>query len=275
MTHKQNSTNIEAQQKSYAPVTVGKVLQLMECFSIAEPELSAPELGKKLKLPTSTLYRYLQSMEDEGFLTRDPDSNRYSVGLYIVELAGIALGRYEVRRVGQSTLDELSAKLKMNTNMGILYKGDLFHLAFSIQTPVESYYTILGRRTPAHLTAMGKMLLAQLPFEEVCSMINKNGWCARTPYSISGFDRLTEELEQIKKLDYSVDRRESSLSTCCIAAPVRQRNGHVIAAISATTQDTNFEKEFDDMKNAVCDAALQISTKLGYMQEHFYNRRNF
>ena len=99
-------------------------------------------------------------MEDDGYVARDPESGKYTVGLRLVELGGIALSNMEFRHYGQLALDKLSAKLTMNANIGLLYEGDLMHIVFSVHEDAGLHHSVIGRRSPAHCTAMGKVLLA-------------------------------------------------------------------------------------------------------------------
>jgi DNA-binding IclR family transcriptional regulator len=252
--------------------SISKVLQILECFSITQTELSAPQIAREVKLPTSTLYRYLQTMTNEGFLTHNRDRNTYTLGLYVIELGGIALTRFEVRRLGQRELNDLALRLNMNTNMGILYNGDLFHLAFSARVATQPWHDIIGRRSPAHQTAMGKVLLSYQPFEEVRRMIEARGWQLRTPHSIDNFDELARQLEAARKNQYAVDIQEYS-DGCCLACPVRQRDGTVIAAISVSTASNTPYQEFEARKNEIIKEVFQsaaaISYRLGYLGDDY------
>ena len=246
----------------------GKLLSILECFTIAEPELSAIQLRERLNIPYSTLYRYLQMLVREGFLEHNTEHNTYYIGLSVVELSGIALSRFDVRRLGQKDMVDLAMKLNVNTNMGILREGDLFHLDFSVRINTSPAYTVIGRRVPAHQTAMGKVLLAQLQFNEVMEIIDKYGWRRSTQNSIDNFEQLKEELVKVKQQDYAIDDQEST-EYCCIAMPVWQQDGKVVAAVSLTTTKERFDSEFEILKNEIYDTAISISYKLGYLGKSY------
>ncbi len=248
--------------------SIGKTFQILKCFSYNRTELTAAQIAKQVGLPISTLYRYLQTMEGEGFLEHNAAANTYSLGLYSVELAGIALTRFDVRRIGQQDLNDLSIRLNLNTNMGILRDGDVFHLAFSVRTPMQPWYDIIGRRSAAHLTAMGKMLLAYQPFEQVRGDIEKRGWRARTKYSVHDLDELHRQLIEARERQYAVDLREYT-DTCCLACPIRQKDGEVVAAISATCAYDRFSIEIENIRREVFAAAANISYKLGYLGQGY------
>jgi IclR family transcriptional regulator, KDG regulon repressor len=262
-----NDMNVKEHRprSSYAPRTFGKVLGLLECFSLQEPELSANEIGHRLGLTASTLYRYLQGMVQEGYIEQVPDTNKYAIGLHLIELGGIALSRLDVRRHGQTELDKLAQILTMNSNLGVLYHGDIFHLAFSVQTEVDRLHTVIGRRTPATSTAMGKTLLAQLTTEEVHEIVEFYGWRPRTPKAIQDFERLDIELETVRENGYATDQAESSSRTYCLGVPVFQQGGKAIAAMSVSTTAERFVSEFAVMLNNLLLHAEHLSFKLGYV----------
>ena len=269
-----NNENKKSKKHSNNINSISKVLQILRCFTITTPKLSAAKIARRIDLPVSTLYRYLQTLVDEGFLIHNREENTYSIGYYIIELAGISMTQFEFRRVAQREVTDLSMRLGLNTNLAVLFNGDTFHLAFSSRQPADPTYDILGRRTPAHLTAMGKVLLAELPFEEVRQNIERNGWRPRTPRSIQDFNTLQRELETIRQQGFGLDLWESS-NACCVACPIRCKDGTVVAAISATTRVSSLENylaNLDSVLQAVFQTAASISYQIDYLGEAYMIR---
>ena len=126
-------------------------------------------------------------------------------------------------------------------------------------------YTALGRRAVAHCTALGKVLLAHRPWMEVRQTIERFGWRPYTPSSIGSYERLQGELNKIRKQGYAVDREERRLGVICMAAPIRERAGKVVAALSATgTLDRMTDEFCKQILPRVLEAANRISFRLGY-----------
>lgn len=244
--------------------SMSKLMRILDCFTYQQPELSAAEIGRMLDLAPATLYRHLQSMEEAGFIERHPTTHLYSLSLHIVEMAGVALSRFEVRRLGQVNLDHLSSALRMNANMSVLYECDSFHLAYSICENVGSSYTILGRRSPATQTAMGRILLSYMPEKEWTMLVRKYGMRPLTQRSFQNMEQLATNLEECRTLGYATDLQAISMNCCCLAAPVRSRTGTPVAAISVSTTPERFEAEFDQIRSLVTSQALDLSFKLGY-----------
>jgi len=260
---------LNKKRTSYAPKTVSKVLAVLECFSLEHPELTAEEIRNKLNLSISTLYRYLMSMEMEGYLERDNLTNRYKIGLHILELAGITLSQMDIRRHGQIELDQLSAKLKLNANLGLLFQGDILHIAFSISNEVDKMYAVLGRRTAAHITAMGKAIYANLPKKVVSDIIKQYGWRPNTPKSIYNFPTLFDELDKTYNRGYSLDCEENNIGVWCVGAPIFKSGGEVVGALSVTSTRDYIKQNLSDVSKAVIEHASHLSSKLGYIGNYF------
>jgi IclR family acetate operon transcriptional repressor len=248
----------------FTPQTFKKAFAILELFTMETPELTAKELGYLAHLNTSSLYRYLTIMEESGYLYKNAETNKYSIGFRIVELGGIAMCRMDFRRHGQPALDRISSELKMNANMGVLYKGDLLHIAFSVWISGEPNYSVIGRRTPATCTAMGKLLLSSLETNKVHDVISQYGWRPKTKYSIKTFKDLDAELQKIRKQGYSVDDQENGEGSCCLSFPIVDQRGMVAAAISATTTRERFTAEFPQILQCVKKNAEEATYHMGY-----------
>ena len=255
---------LKEKRRDFAPQTFRKAFMILESFTMEKPELSAKELGYKCQLNITSIYRYLSILEEGGYLIKDPVTGMYSIGIHMVELGGVALSRMMYRRHGQPALDRISAKLKINTNMGVLYKGDILHIAFSVWLNGEPNYSVIGRRTPAHITAMGKLILSSLEMQDTKNIINRYGWRPATKNSITNFKDLDKEIIKIRQQGYATDIQECG-SSCCLALPVLDQKGNVVAAISATSATVDhFKKEFDNILKCVWKNAEEVSYRMGY-----------
>jgi DNA-binding IclR family transcriptional regulator len=156
----------------------------------------------------------------------------------------------------------------MNSNLGVLYKGDILHLAFSIWISGEPNYSVIGRRTPAHCTAMGKVILSSLKVSEVHDIINHYGWRSRTKWTITNFTALDSELQKIRQQGYAIDNRESAEDSYCLAFPILDQKGCVVAAMSATSNSEQFTNEFQRIMRCVKKNAEEVSYHMGYYGQY-------
>lgn len=248
---------------------IGRALSLLGLFRHESPVLSLSEIASSLGLHVSTAYRLASTLEEAGYLQRETRSGHYSLGFASVELAGIALNQADFVRHSLPELDSLRDLLDLNANLAVLYDDDVIHLAYAVRRDTPRYYTVIGRRAVPHCTALGKVLLASLPLETVHGMIAKRGWRPYTAYSIDSYDRLDAELRIVREQGYAVDRQERNLGSACVAAPVRDHTGEVVAAlsVSGSLEEIGGDQE-QTITAAVLKYAARASQKIGYMTSH-------
>jgi DNA-binding IclR family transcriptional regulator len=263
-----DTTLPQSKRTDFTPQTFKKAFMLFELFSMENNALTAKETGYLARMNTSSLYRYLTIMEESGYLYKDPETGKYSIGLRMVELGGIAMCRMDFRRHGQPALDRISSELKMNGNMGVLYQGDLLHIAFSIWISGEPNYSVIGRRTSAVCTAMGKLILSSLETAGVREIINRYGWRPKTTNSITNFADLDKELKKIRKQGYAIDNEENNLGHCCLAFPILDQKGSVVAAISTSTTLERFRNEFQHIHDCIKKNAEEATYHMGYFGKY-------
>ena len=121
-----------------------------------------------------------------------------------------------------------------------------------------------GARLPAHCSGVGKVLLAHQEWSTVTALVEGQGFLAFTPNTITDLDKLADELEQVRQRGYAYDHEEVALGLCCVAAPIRDIDGKVIAAISLSVPAYRFYPQQDNYTSIILKTATRISEKLGY-----------
>jgi DNA-binding IclR family transcriptional regulator len=149
-------------------------------------------------------------------------------------------------------------------NLGVLLEGDVLHVAHSAPKDVPRMYTALGRRAVAQCTALGKVLLADRPWEAVRALVEQHGWRSYTASSIQDFERLEAELARTRERGYALDHEERRIGVACLAAPIRDYSGRVVAALSVSGAAEKMTPAFRDrLLPRVLEAASRVSFRLG------------
>ncbi len=251
--------------------TIQRAAPILTCFTSEKPHWTLAELAAKLDMTPSTTYRYVAALQDARLLERDEQRGGYRLGLGVVELAYVVLNQMEVRKQALDEMDILRDEFDLLVNLAVLVDGDVLHIAHSVPKDWPRWHTTVGRRAVAHCTALGKMLLAHRPWSEVQQTIERFGWRPYTPHSIQDFPRLQAELAAILQQGYSIDEEERSLGTVCMAAPIRDYSGTVIAALSVTGKSEKLTPEYRPrVLSRVREAANRISFRLGYSNSPAY-----
>lgn len=223
--------------------SVKKALEVLDFFTAEKHELSLAEISKRMGMHKSSVYRILKTLEAANFLQWDSDSGRYSLSLKILELANRVLAHYDLRTTAGPFMEELAAKTGEIIHLSILDGREIVYLEKKGAGQVLTVATKVGGRYPAYASAMGKVLLAFLPEKQLQVVLEGTELVALTPCTITDPAQLLRELEKIRKQGYALDNEEAFPGIRCIAAPIRERGGNVIAAISATVPAQRLESE--------------------------------
>ena len=227
--------------------TATRTLQVLRLLAAAPGPLPASQVAERLGVPRASTYRLLEAMEAEGFVTRFPDEGRWGLGVATFEVGSAYLRRQPLERLGLPVLLRLVARTRRTAHLGILQGPETVYLLVERPRRPDPLVTAVGVRLPAHHTASGRAILAQLPREHV-----------RAVYSRSGVPPELADLARDRARGWS---REQDLVTPgygSVAAPVLDAGGRPVAAISVTSRD-----DLDSLVPAVRAAAATLSQRLG------------
>lgn len=245
--------------------TIERAALILACFSAEEPHLTLAELAGRLGLSQSTAYRYVATLQAAGLLERDPRRGGYRLGPRVIELSNIALNHLDVRKHALDEMDALRDEFNLLVSLGILFEGDVLHIAHSVPAHWPPWYTTVGRRAVAHCTSLGKVLLAARPWPEALATVERYGWRPYTPNSIRDGERLERELARVRGQGFAIDEEERNLGTVCVGAPVRDYSGAVVAALSVSGKRERLaDADRDTVVPRVREAADRVSFRLGY-----------
>jgi DNA-binding IclR family transcriptional regulator len=242
-----------------------RAFTILELLSDGRPR-TVMEISKGIKLSVSTTFRLLSTLSFYNYITRD-QVDRYSLGLACLELARAYQSSNDLRKVAFSEMEILRDDLKETVHLAVLNKMEVVYIE-KLQGlhPVGLLGSQVGGRAPAHCTGVGKALLAYQDLEKVRSFFDGHELPRFTPHTITEPGRLLEELTQIKQNGYSVDEQEHEVGVCCIAAPIFNMDGQVVAALSVSGPNIRMEpvRENVDVINKVKETVFSISRQLGY-----------
>ena len=245
--------------------SVLKCAALLRCFDSDGQELGVSDLAKRVGITASTAYRLANTLKQANLLEQNPESEKYRLGLGIVELNRLVMNGIPVRRLALPHLATLASKSGANANLGILWDDAVLYLARVPSPNVQDTYFHPGRKAPAHCTALGKALLAALPQGERRTVVARLPLPTLTRNTITDRARLEEHLFEVDLRGFSVDNEEHMIRTHCIAAPVRGTGGELVGAISLST--TLLDMRHEDLLGHVPDL-LEAARATSYSMGH-------
>jgi DNA-binding IclR family transcriptional regulator len=256
---------IRARESKSAPVgVVGKVLRILEALDASPTGLQLREISQQTSVNKSTAYRFVAHLESEGYLFRD-DRGAYIVGPKLARLgAGIAY-HATLRKISRPVLVTLANEIKETANLGVLDGHEVLYLEV-IESPHSFRMASQpGMHRPLNCTALGKALFAFLPSDQRDEILPMLTFERATQYSIPNPTRLKKELMRAVRQGYAMDDQETALGARCIAAPVLDESGKVVAAISVSGPITRMSKDrIPSFALATKRAARTISARLGH-----------
>jgi IclR family KDG regulon transcriptional repressor len=242
-----------------------KALRLLLHLGEYGPEMSMTQLAGELRLNKSTVYRLLSAMRNFGLIEKNPDNERYRLGLKLHELGCRALESRTLRSEAHPFLAELSRRCNESVSIAVPGAGGIVCL-----DRVDSLDSIITARTPIggrfhpHCTAAGKAILAWLPDPEILAIIKRNGMPCFTSATIVKYADLMTNLDLTRRQGFATDFEELERGLSGIAAPVFMRGSHLVAAVGIAGPTNRFQREELTKKiTLIKDFAARISRALG------------
>jgi len=248
---------------------VERALGMLEAVAHAPEGLSNAEISRKLEIPKSSASYILRTLENQGYLTRDPESGKYRVGLKILSLSRGALGGIDVRGIALPIMRRLMHQTNLTCHLAVLDGSEAVYIEKVEPEGFIRMDTWVGRRMKVHATSVGKALVAYIPQEHLEEIVRESGMERRTPKTITTLPRLLKELEKVRAQGYAVDDEENNLGARCVAAPIFEERGAIAASLglSGTTQQVS-PQTMPRILEALKDAARHISMGMGYRVPH-------
>jgi IclR family KDG regulon transcriptional repressor len=255
--------------KKQASSSTPLVSAAIRAFTVLESlsrrrSIGLEELSHEIGLAKPTVYRFLQTLQGLGYVRRD-ESERWAMTLKLFNVGSRALDHLDLLAVARPVAEELSEELGETVHMGVLEDDSAVYVL-----KIESSYTIrmysrVGRRIPLYCTGIGKVLLAFAPPEERKALLKRLRLVAFTPKTISTKPALDAELERIRREGYGLDDEEHEEGIRCIASPVIDHEGSVVAALSVSWPGFRYAQGSEAHKiEGVKAAAARISAILGH-----------
>jgi IclR family transcriptional regulator, KDG regulon repressor len=255
----------ESRGPTYQVRALDRALDILDSFSLAQPELTLTEIAAAVDLPLSTTKRLVSALEERGYLEHSPETEQYRIGIRAFEVGSIYIQSTSVEAEAHPTLEWLARGCQQTANLAVLDRGEVVHIAVVPPDRPIRYFATVGEREKVYCTGLGKVLISELPEDELQKIADREPFEARTRRTITTLDLLKIHLEQIRESGYAMDDEESTTGLRCIAAPIRNAKGEITAAVSISGPSFEFgEDTLPDLVTAVKQAAAEISSRLGY-----------
>ena len=249
--------------------TIERASSILDILGQSPQGISIRELSTKIKLPKGTTHRLLSSLSYFGYVRQDLKTRNYFLGFKLVELGNQLLSQLDLRKEAEPFLKDLAERTKETVHMVVMDRDEVVYID-KVETDQNPsglrMASRVGLRNPAHSSAVGKVLLSHLPEEELNGLIKEKGLPKRTENTITDPIQLKEHLKAVRTQGYAVDGEENEKGIRCVAAPLYNEIGKVVAAISISAPAFRVTKKViqESLKNEVMETAFKISQRMGF-----------
>jgi DNA-binding IclR family transcriptional regulator len=249
---------------SQAVKSAERTLEILDLLTTADRPMTFTEIGRALNYPRSSLHSLLHTMADRHWLEAADSGRAYALGIRAWEAGRTYLRAISLADRSLPYMERLRDRLDETVQLAILDGRHNVYVAKATGSQRLILASEVGRRLEAYATGLGKVLLAGLSEDELESRLKGVDMERFTPNTIRNLASLKRELQIIRKRGYGIDDEEYTLGVRCVAAPVRDSSGSVIAAMSVsvpTVRDAVLRK---DGPRLLLESVDQLSRALGY-----------
>lgn len=215
--------------------TVGKALAVLDQIAAFGHPVRFGEILAQSSFPKPTLYRFVQTLTNQGMLSFDPDRQTYAPGLRLVRLAHAAWAQSTLAPVARPHLDALSSEVGETVHLAQLDNAQVLYLEKRNAVQPVAMYSQAGKVGPAYCTGVGKVMLAFTPEHQLDKIIAQQSFHKFTPKTLTTPDALVAELDEIVARGYGFDDEEHEPGIICIAVPILTEKGRPIGGLSVTS----------------------------------------
>jgi IclR family transcriptional regulator, KDG regulon repressor len=252
-------------KNNYINQSVVYAFQILECFNENMPSYTAGQLTEQLKMNPSSTWRLIYTLEHMGYLSKI-NSDQYQLGFKNLNFARIIINNLHIRKIAKPFLETFSKEVNFNISLGILDRDEVVYLERIHSSDTPDIYFHIGRRVPIYCTALGKVLLAFQSIKYQEEIINNMTIKKFTKNTITDKQLLKKELKNIHKDGYAVDNSEYIKSVKCLAMPIHDHTGEVVASVSISNRylTNKFENNILEYLDILSNTVKKISNGMGY-----------
>jgi DNA-binding IclR family transcriptional regulator len=243
-------------------------LKLLLLLARAREPMSLSELSVAVGVSRSTVYSLLATLQEYGFVEKDPRHKQYRLGLTTFELGSSYLGKIDLVRAFDEVAKDLVQLCQETVKLAVLDGRDVVYLGRQ-QGSLHSVQLVarVGSRMPAHATAVGKVLLAAMGDAEIDRLYEGQELRALAPNTLTSLPALKERLQRVRQEGVAYDDAESSPGVHCVAAPIYDHKDRMVAAMSAGVPNDRYSEErMAGITKLVREHAEVLSRTLGWRQ---------
>ena len=247
--------------------SVKRSLEIVEVLAESKESLGVTQISKMTGLSKTTAFRLLSTLIEAGYVQKRYGESSYQLSMKFLKISSSILEQQDIRSIAGPYIKDLSDRCKEIVHLAVMDVNEVVYIEkMESSQHVMRIFSNVGTRSPVHCTGLGKVFLSGLTDGEVEKIIAQKGLRRYTENTITNIDDLKKELALIRESGYAFDRMEHEIGVWCVAAPIFDRCGGIVAAISITAPEIYMsDSKIIELTHLVVSAAKDISHRLGYI----------
>lgn len=246
--------------------SVEKALQIIEVMASARDAQRLADIAQRVQMPASTTLRMLNTLVQQGYAYQDPDTLRYRLTLRFAQIGSQINAQFSIRDIVHPYLQKLSHTLDESACLAI--EEDMEVIYLDVVDGPDGMLKItqrIGKRAPMHSTGVGKLMLTQYSKEQLQTLASTKGFARLTPHTATSLPMLEAELAATRQRGYALDDEECELGARCVATPILDFQGKIVAAISISGPISRMTlQRTEEIAPLLLETSREISALLAY-----------
>ena len=240
------------------------MMSLLGALSRHATPVNLKQLATETHLHPSTAHRILSVMVDNRLVDRI-EPGTYRLGIRLLELGSLVKSRISVRQEALPHMQDLHQELGETVNLSVRHDDEVVYIERTAgSNSMMRVVQIIGARAPLHITAVGKLFLAEDGPEKCSDYARRTGLPRFTDNTLTDADALSKELEKIRRLGYAFDSEEAEKGVSCIGAGIYNDDGRLVAGLSVSAPSDRLDKGWSAH---VQRTAEKISKAIGHQRQ--------
>ena len=214
--------------------SLDRAFDILTLLGAVQDGATLSEISEQLDLPKSTTHRLLNAMSQRAFVRKSEKSGLYSLGHGLIELCANHLNTLELKTESLPLMDELSAITGNIAFLAIRQQHEIVYIGSREQVTSLRDYSMIGQRRPLYASSLGKALLMDMDESEIRYLLKDVTFEKIGPNTHPNIDSLLGDLRECRRRGWALDNQETKLNVHCVAAPIYDYRGHIIAAVSTS-----------------------------------------
>ncbi|EMF46733.1 transcriptional regulator [Planococcus halocryophilus Or1] len=223
--------------------SVERALRILDLFDEYDKELKLTEITEKMNLHKSTVHSLLKTLQKHHYIEQNSENGKYFLGMKLFERGHYVIQNLDLQSLAREQLVKLSKSTGRTVHLVILDGKEGIYIDKVESAKAAILYSRIGRRVPIHSSGVGKALVAFKDPSELEKILDGYEYTKQTKNTLTNEESFLIELEKVRKQGYAIDDEENEPGVYCVALPIRDYTGHVIAAISSSTTASNLTKK--------------------------------